>query len=88
MTIITYHTWKRRQQFARLVLLTALALAILPTIAFGSKNANPDVAYPLGVTSFPLLTAPMDKEPADFYPTAQLSLSAEPVPYAPPLNKQ
>ncbi len=65
MTTITYQTWKRRQQFARLVLLFALALVILPTIAFGSNNASTHqaVAYPLAVTSFYLFTAPpFDKQ--------------------------
>lgn len=66
MTTITYHTWKKRQQVARLILLFALALAILPTIAFGSNKeaTTPQaVTYPPAVISFSLPTAPpFDKQ--------------------------
>ena len=39
MNTITYHTWKARQQAARMVLLFAVALLLLPALALGTTSA-------------------------------------------------
>ena len=59
MNTITYHTWKVRQQIARLVLLCAIALVVLPTIAFGTTTAGDTGLVLLKAPSIAALSPPL-----------------------------